>query len=58
MRSSHSGQGALDAPHTALQMDDVTWQRSLAAAPKTVLTVFDPEPDSAAGLQSDAAGHS
>jgi hypothetical protein len=58
MYSSRSGQGALDAPYSAPRMDDVMWQRSLAAAPKTVLTVFDPEPDSAAGLQSDAAGHS
>jgi hypothetical protein len=58
MHSSHSDHDALDAPYSAPRMDDVMWQTSLAAAPKTVLTVFDPEPDFAAGLQSDAAGHS
>jgi hypothetical protein len=58
MHSSHSDPDVLNAPGLAPRMDDVMWQTSLAAAPKTVLTVFDPEPDSAAGFQSDAAGHS
>jgi hypothetical protein len=58
MHSSHSDHDALDAPYSVPRMDDVMWQTSLAAAPKTVLTVFDPGSDSVASLRSDAAGHS
>jgi hypothetical protein len=57
MHSSHSDHDALYAPGLAPPMDDVTWQRSLAAVPKIALTVIDPGSDSVASLRSDAAGH-
>jgi hypothetical protein len=58
MQLNHLDHDALDAPHLAPPMDDVTWQRSLAAAPKIALTVLGLGSDSVASLRNDAAGHS